>query len=444
MTASSSLRQIDQIEPSIAGILEAHASKHVGVAIGLLAGNMMRTFAHGALLEDESSSAEGVIFEIGSITKVFTATLLADMALAGEVALDDPVQMHLPDHVRLAQRGRPITLADLSSHVSGLSRLPPGFLRSLTKQQRSNPYADFGVDDLYRAVGAVRLRRPPGAKVRYSNFGAGLLGAVLARRAGTSYEQLVQGRICVPLGLRGTSIDVPAAKLGRFADGHDRRGRAAAHWDALALAGAGALRSTVADMLVFIRLQLGAPAVEVWVERGQPRAHLMGLQIGLGENRVRLALADPHLLGERAHGPVRLALGRLRAGGLEHLDALVVVIAAGHARTRQIGEPLHSPLSEAPAPLADLLLGEPDLAGDPTVGLALGSGQHHPRAGHHPLLTTRRAHDLPERRALLARQHDRHRHPGHHPLQARHQGRAWIRGACRRSLHMQRNSRTEY
>jgi len=260
MTASSSLRQIDQIEPSIAGILEAHASKHVGVAIGLLAGNMMRTFAHGALLEDESSSAEGVIFEIGSITKVFTATLLADMALAGEVALDDPVQMHLPDHVRLAQRGRPITLADLSSHVSGLSRLPPGFLRSLTKQQRSNPYADFGVDDLYRAVGAVRLRRPPGAKVRYSNFGAGLLGAVLARHAGTSYEQLVQGRICVPLGLRGTSIDVPAAKLGRFADGHDRRGRAAAHWDALALAGAGALRSTVADMLVFIRLQLGAPA----------------------------------------------------------------------------------------------------------------------------------------------------------------------------------------
>lgn len=260
MTASSSLRQIDHVEPSIAGILEAHASKHVGVAVGLLAGNMTRTFAHGALLEDEPASAEDVIFEIGSITKVFTATLLADMALAGEVALDDPVQMHLPDHVRLAQRGRPITLADLSSHVSGLSRLPPGFLRSLTKQQRSNPYADFGVDDLYRAVGVVRLRRSPGAKVRYSNFGAGLLGAVLARRAGTSYEQLVQDRICVPLGLRDTSIDVPAAKLGRFADGHDRRGRAAAHWDALALAGAGALRSTVADMLVFMRLQLGAPA----------------------------------------------------------------------------------------------------------------------------------------------------------------------------------------
>src|SRR5215210_7895015 len=148
---------------------------------------------------------------------------------------------------------------------------------------------------------------------------------------------------------------------------------------------------------------IGLLGVEFGVERGKPGAHLVGLEVGLGEDRVRLRLADSHPLGERAHRPVGLALRRRRAGCLEHLDAAVVVVGGRRAGTGQISKALKPPLGKAPPPLPHLLLGEPDHGSDLAVGLALRRQQHHPRPGHHPLLARRRAHDLLERRALLIR-----------------------------------------
>ena len=101
------------------------------------------------------------------------------------------------------------------------------------------------------------MRRAPGGRPRYSNLGFGLLGHVLALRAGCSYEHLVHTRICRPLALEDTGVSVPADAGERFAQGHSRRGRPVPHWDLSALAGAGALRSTVADLLRFLCLQFG-------------------------------------------------------------------------------------------------------------------------------------------------------------------------------------------
>jgi serine-type D-Ala-D-Ala carboxypeptidase/endopeptidase len=248
-----------------------------GIAVGVWDG--VETFTgHAGRLPDGASS----LFEIGSITKVFTATLLADMARAGLVALDDPVAAHLPADVRMPLRGRAITLEDLASHRSGLPRLPPGLLRQALTRDRGDPYARVDAAWLEAALARTRPRREPGRRVAYSNYGVGLLGHALARRAGMGYDELVRERIAAPLGLRdtGTAIDG-----GRLAQGHSRLGRPKPHWHFDALAGAGALLSTAPDLLAFLRLHAGEPAgplAEAARETQVARAHTGRLEFGLG------------------------------------------------------------------------------------------------------------------------------------------------------------------
>jgi serine-type D-Ala-D-Ala carboxypeptidase/endopeptidase len=273
------------VEGRVAGILDRHAQRHVGVEVGVWWEGETWTFARGRLGADRPEPpGPDTIFEIGSITKVFTATLLADIAEEGLVALDDPVQRYLPKGVELPIRRRPITLADLAAHTSGLPRLPKGLVRLSLKQRRS-PYAGFTDAHLERAVVGTRLRGRPGEKARYSNFGFGLLGYVLALRTGQSYEQLVRERICTPLRLVDTGISIPAVALPRFADGHNRRGQEVLHWDMPTLAGAGALRSTVVDLLRFLGLQLRQPTTRLghaaWATH-EARARRGRLSQGLG------------------------------------------------------------------------------------------------------------------------------------------------------------------
>jgi D-alanyl-D-alanine-carboxypeptidase/D-alanyl-D-alanine-endopeptidase len=248
------------VTETVGWILDRHARKHVGVTVGILWQGERWTLGRGRLRATEAASVDAnSIFEIGSVTKVFTATLLAEMVEQGLIRLDDPVQRHLPDDVRVPIRGRPITLCDLATQTSGLPRLPPGlFRRSL--RHRHDPYAGFSERDLLDAVAKTRLKRRPGVRLRYSNFGFALLGYVLARRAETSYEQLVRDLICAPLGLADTGIEIADDSSDRFADGHNRRGRSVPHWHLGAVAGAGGLRSTVNDLLRFLDLQLTAPA----------------------------------------------------------------------------------------------------------------------------------------------------------------------------------------
>jgi D-alanyl-D-alanine-carboxypeptidase/D-alanyl-D-alanine-endopeptidase len=289
-----------EVEPLVAELLVRHARRHVGVAVRMLRGGQTWTVGSGtAGPAGPSPPAANTIFEIGSVTKVFTATLLAGMVEDGLLALADPVQNFLPMGVELPARGRAITLADLATHTAALPRLPHGFLRPSLRQRR-NPYAWFTVDDLYTGLPATRLRRAPGGRPRYSNLGFGLLGHVLALRAGREYEQLVQERICRPLELEDTHVSVPAAARGRFAQGHDRRGRPVPHWDLPVLAGAGALRSTVADLLAFLRLQLGdgeAALARAAALTHAPRSrHRGGLAVGLGWTRLPLRGAEHELL----------------------------------------------------------------------------------------------------------------------------------------------------
>ena len=157
--ARSALSRTPEIEPLVAELLVRHASRHVGVVVGVLGAGQTWVTGWGTAGSDgKPPAAADTIFEIGSVTKVFTATLLAGMVEDGLVALEDPVQRYLPAGVELPVRGRPTTLGDLATHTAGLPRLPHAFfLRSV--RHRRNPYAWFTVDDLYAGLPATRLRR---------------------------------------------------------------------------------------------------------------------------------------------------------------------------------------------------------------------------------------------------------------------------------------------
>ncbi len=234
---------------------------------------------------DESS-----VFEIGSITKVFTGILLADMVLRGQVRLDQPVAELLPPDVRLPTRGgKVITLQQLSTQTSGLPRLPG----NMTPADPSNPYADYTVAQLYAFLGAHELRRDPGVLYEYSNLGVGLLGHALALRAGKPYETLVRERILQPLGMESTAITLTRDMRVRLAQGHDAGGTPVPLWDLPTLAGAGALRSTIADMRRFIAAAASPPdnavgrAIRMAIE---PRFTVnQSLTIGLNWHRIRVA-----------------------------------------------------------------------------------------------------------------------------------------------------------
>jgi CubicO group peptidase (beta-lactamase class C family) len=223
------------------------------------------------------------VFEIGSITKVFTATLLADMAARGEVGLTDPVSRHLPRSVTVPSRGgREITLLDLSTHHSGLPRMPDNF----DPRDRTNPYADYTADRLYAFLGGHQLRRDPGAEFEYSNVGVGLLGHALGRAAGTSIQDLTARRILAPLGMKLTGFAIEGELAQWNTAGHDSTGKVAPYWAVTTLAGAGGLRSNAEDMLAFLAANMGPATTEL--QRAMRATHqvqkTMGPRSAIGMN----------------------------------------------------------------------------------------------------------------------------------------------------------------
>ncbi|HEY6344574.1 MAG TPA: serine hydrolase [Bryobacteraceae bacterium] len=248
----------------------------VGIVVGVIEPTGRRVIAYGRLAKggplgsrDPGTVDGDTIFEIGSITKVFTSLLLADMVNRKEVTLDDPAAKSLPETVKMPERGgRSITLHDLSTHSSRLPRLPS----NIKPKDLRNPYADYSVDNLYEFISGYVLPRDPGCEFEYSNLGGGLLGHILASRAGTDYESLIRTRITEPLSMPDTGITLSSSMKQRMATGHTAMLAPTANWDLPTLAGAGALRSSASDMLTFLEALLGykesplAPAMKVMLE----------------------------------------------------------------------------------------------------------------------------------------------------------------------------------
>ncbi len=244
------------------------------------------TVVRGRSAEGPAPDAE-TLFEIGSVTKVFTGVLRADMHLRGEVSLDDPLSRHLPDP-RPAWRYREPTLRELATHRSGLPNTPrPLHRRELAHAlgwRERDPWADVSGEHYRRLVARESPRRAPGTGFRYSSMAVGLLGDALARRAGRSYEELLTERVLQPLGMTSTSVTVPPERADRLLPGHSPRGRPRPPLQDLLPAG-GSLRSDAADLTRFLAACLSPPDGPVGAAlrlAQQPHVHMRKrCQIGL-------------------------------------------------------------------------------------------------------------------------------------------------------------------
>lgn len=220
-----------------------------GIVAGVLDTSQRRIVTVGGAGGTAALNGDAV-FAIASLTKLFTALLLAEMAVRGEVMLEDPVNRYLPARVRVpALKGRELRLVHLAGYVSGLPGWPP----NMKGLDPAKPFPAYSQGDLYAALNAGPLKTPPGSRYEYSNFGFGLLAHVLARRGGKSFEEMLVTRICKPLGMNSTRIMPDAAMRARMAPAHADIARPVKPWVfPETLQGAGALYSTVNDMLNFL------------------------------------------------------------------------------------------------------------------------------------------------------------------------------------------------
>jgi serine-type D-Ala-D-Ala carboxypeptidase/endopeptidase len=256
----------------------------VCMIVGVIEPQGRRIVTYGSLGEKDLRSLTGdTLFEIGSITKVFTSLLLADMVQRGEVALSDPVAKFLPGVTLPERNGKRITLRDLAAHTSGFPKDAP--IKTLV-----NPYEHYSPEQMYQYLSGLRLTRDIGSRWEYSNIGVALLGHALALRAGTDYEHLVATRITGPLGMNNTWITLTPDARMRLVTGHTMIGPPASENELGTWPAMGAMRSSAADLLTLLSAFLGhsntplAPAMALMVQTRLPihdgQVQALGWQIG--------------------------------------------------------------------------------------------------------------------------------------------------------------------
>jgi CubicO group peptidase (beta-lactamase class C family) len=245
-------------ERELTALLEARVrdGRAVGIAVGVLEADGSTTLAFAGSAGEGARPLGGRSgFEIGSITKTFTGILLAEMVRSGEVRYGDPVSRYLPAGVRVPSvNGREVTLLELSTHHSGLPTMPD----NMDPADPSNPYADYSVAQMYAFLSGSRDRET-GAAYHYSNIGYGLLGHALARAANSEYDRLVRERILAPLRMDGTAIELRGGLGEWMVKGHNKQREIVPYWDLPTLAAAGAYRSNLDDLMLFLAANVRAP-----------------------------------------------------------------------------------------------------------------------------------------------------------------------------------------
>ena len=223
------------------------------ITIALIDSSGVKFFNFGKTAKNGQEVNENTIYEIGSISKVFTGILLAQQVLEGDLKLEDEINNYLPDHIQVQVMGNTeITFGNLTDHTSGLPRMPDNF----SPANPRNPYADYTVDQMYESISNYKPVRPAGAEYEYSNLAQGLLGHLLAMNNNSTYEELMVQTIADPLEMNDTRIELTRRMKENLALGHSE-GKRVENWDIPTLAGAGAIRSSTSDMAKFVSANLG-------------------------------------------------------------------------------------------------------------------------------------------------------------------------------------------
>lgn len=263
------------------------------LAVAVVHGDQTERFFYGQLSEqDQRTPDASTLFEIGSITKTFTAALLAQSVAAGEVTLETPVAELLPPALVMPQyEATPIRLGDLASHLSGLPRLPKN-LNIL--RQPEDPYASYHMEDLAKFLKAHKLRRAPGTQYEYSNLGFAILGLALAHAKQQDFAVLLRERLFAPLALGDVYLDGLTPELAaRIAPPHalSKLGPVPGHrWNLGLFAPAGGIVASLDAMVNYLRTNMhpqGTALADAAALLYTPRFTIApGSQVALGWHRL--------------------------------------------------------------------------------------------------------------------------------------------------------------
>lgn len=255
----------------------------VGLSIGILRNGATTTYGYGETTKGNGKIPDAnTLFEIGSITKVFTSVLLAHYVIENKLKLSDSIGKYLPDSVLYNTPLKYITLQMLANHTSGLPRMPDNFMSANTDSL--NPYKQYDQRKLYTFLRNCTLLSTPGEQYEYSNLGTALLGIILEKVSGMSYEKMVKQIICTPLKMDNTAQHLSAQQMARFATVYNQAGEQTPAWDFGVMGAAGALRSSVHDMLLFARANTenGASKISKALTLSHHVTYSKVPQIGLG------------------------------------------------------------------------------------------------------------------------------------------------------------------
>jgi serine-type D-Ala-D-Ala carboxypeptidase/endopeptidase len=247
------------LEAKISQITNDYVDKRKSVAltVGVIQQGHHHIKGFGSISDSEQSLPNAqTIYEIGSVTKVLTGTVLAKLVNEGIVNLADPIRLYLPSET-VSQLPAPIlsiTLQQLATHTSGLPSLPDSFLANL--KDLTNPYLNYTAPAMYAALAEVKLLSDPGQIYGYSNFGMGLLGHLCSLKTSQPYADLVKEIICQPLSMADTTIQLTPEQQHRLTRGYSADGAITSNWDFDVMAPAGAFRSTAQDLLIFLQANL--------------------------------------------------------------------------------------------------------------------------------------------------------------------------------------------
>lgn len=227
----------------------------VGLSIGVYKGGISSIYNYGETARGNNNlPTSNTIYEIGSITKTFTSALLAWYVNEGQIKLTDSITKYLPDSVASNPALQGITVVTLSNHTSGLPNLPDNFYAN--SSDTINPYKDYNRQMLFAYLKNCKLKRAPGEKYIYSNLGAALLGVILEKVSGKTYGQMLTEIITKPLQIGSTVLHVPAAMRSRFVSEYNDNGKPTPAWNWDVFESAGALRSSVSNMLTYVKANM--------------------------------------------------------------------------------------------------------------------------------------------------------------------------------------------
>ena len=311
------------------------------IVIGVVDKDGMHFYSFGTKTVGGEPVDEHSIYEIGSISKTFTATLLADNIVKGKMKVDDPISKYLPASVKVPTYkggGPPITLGNLSDHTSSMLRMPT----NMPESDPTDPAADYTPELMYAFLSSYELPREVGSEYEYSNFAVGVLGQIQALAAGTSYEEALTSVITSPLKMKETAITLSPKMKENLAVGHSM-GMPVNNWDLNSMQGAGGIRSSAHDMLLYLSANLGltksqlSKAMEL---THTPRHDKAGRQIGLGWFIAKGSLGDIYAHGGGTGGYITFA-GFVKETG----RGVVVLTNSGSSNSDDIGLHLLDPQS---------------------------------------------------------------------------------------------------